>query len=55
MKLNFEYDLDKKKIIFHANGFEVSASAETYEEIAEFAKTVIEHDILVPGIKHEKE
>ena len=52
MKLLFEFDIDKKKIVFFGNGFEISSPAETYEDIAEFAKDVIENDIGIPNLKH---
>ena len=52
MKLLFEFDMDKKKIVFFGNGFEISSPAETYEDIAEFAKDVIENDIGIPNLKH---
>ena len=46
MKLLFEFDIDKKKIVFFGNGFEISSPAETYEDIAEFAKDVIENELV---------
>lgn len=52
MKLLFDFDIDKKKIVFFGNGFEISSPAETYEDIAEFAKDVIENDIGIPNLKH---
>lgn len=52
MKLLFEFDIDKKKIVFFGNGFEISSNAETYEDIAEFAKCVIENDIGIPNLMH---
>lgn len=52
MKLLFEFDMDKKKIVFFGNGFEISSTAETYEDIAEFAKDVIENYIGIPNLKH---
>lgn len=55
MKLMFEFDIEKKKIVFFGNGFEISSPAETYEDIAEFAKTVIENDICIPRLKHREE
>ena len=54
MKLLFDFDIDKKKIIFVGNGFKVSSPAETYEDIAEFAKDVIENYIGIPNLKHRK-
>ena len=54
MKLMFEFDIDKKKIVFIGNGFKVLSSAETYEDIAEFAKDVIENYIGIPNLKHRK-
>lgn len=55
MKLKFEFDLERKKIVFFGDGFEISSFAETYEDIAEFAKDIIEHDILIPKLEHKKE
>ena len=52
MKLLFEFNIEKNKIIFFGNGFEISGHAETYEDIAEFAKDVIENDIGIPNLKH---
>ena len=52
MKLIFEFDIQKKKIVFFGNGFEISSPAETYEDIAEFAKCVVENDIGIPNLKH---
>ena len=54
MKLLFEFDIDKKKILFFGNGFEISSPAETYEDIAEFAKDVIENCIGIPNLKHRE-
>ena len=54
MKLLFEFDKEKKKIIFFGNGFEISSNAETYEDIAEFAKCVIENDIGIPNLRHRE-
>ena len=54
MKLLFEFNIEKNKIIFFGNGFEISSPAETYEDIAEFAKDVIEHDIGIPNLKHRE-
>ena len=54
MKLLFDFDREKKKIVFFGNGFEISSPAETYEDIAEFAKDVIENDIGIPKLKHRK-
>ena len=54
MKLLFEFDIEKKKIVFFGNGFEISSPAETYEDIAEFAKDVIENDIGIPNLRHRK-
>ena len=54
MKLLFEFNIEKKKIVFFGNGFEISSPAETYEDIAEFAKAVIENDIGIPGLKHRE-
>lgn len=54
MKLLFEFDIEKKKIVFFGNGFEISSHAETYEEIANFAKCVIENDIGIPNLKHKQ-
>lgn len=53
MKLLFEFDIEKKNIVFFGNGFEISSHAETYEEIANFAKCVIENDIGIPNLKRE--
>ena len=52
MKILFEFDREKNKIVFFGNGFEISSPAETYEDIAEFAKDVIENDIGIPNLKH---
>ena len=52
MKLLFDFDIDKKKVVFFGNGFEISSHAETYEDIAAFAKCVIENDIGIPNLKH---
>ena len=52
MKLLFEFNIEKNKIIFFGNGFEISGHAETYEDIADFAKCVIENDIGIPNLKH---
>lgn len=54
MKLLFEFDKEKNKIIFLGNGFEISSHAETYEDIAEFAKCVIENDVGIPNLKHRE-
>ena len=54
MKLLFDFDIDKKKVVFTGNGFKVSSPAETYEDIAEFAKDVIENYIGIPNLKHRK-
>ena len=54
MKLLFEFDIDKKKILFFGNGFEISSPAETYEDISEFAKDVIENYIGIPNLKHRE-
>lgn len=55
MKLLFEFDREKKKIVFFGNGFEISSNVETYEDIAEFAKSVIENDIAIPSLKHKSD
>ena len=52
MKLLFDFDIDKNKIVFFGNGFEISSPAETYEDIAEFAKDVIENYIGIQNLKH---
>ena len=54
MKLLFEFDIEKKKIVFFGNGFEISSPAETYEDIAEFANDIIEHYIAIPNLEHRK-
>lgn len=54
MKLIFEFDIDKNKIVFVGNGFKVLSEAETYEDIAEFAKDVIENYIGIPNLNHRK-
>ena len=54
MKLMFEFDIDKKKVVFFGNGFKVLSPAETYEDISEFAKDVIENYIGIPKLKHRK-
>lgn len=54
MKLLFEFDIDKKKIVFFGNCFKILGDAETYEDIAEFAKRVIENDIGIPNLKHRE-
>ena len=54
MKLMFEFDIDKKKIVFSGNGFKVSGSAETYEDIAEFVKDVVKNYIGIPNLKHRE-
>lgn len=54
MKILFEFDREKNKIVFFGNGFEISSPAETYEDIAEFAKDVIENDIGIPNLKHRE-
>ena len=54
MKILFEFDREKKKIVFFGNGFQISSTAETYEDIAEFAKDVIENDIGIPNLKHRE-
>ena len=54
MKFLFEFDGDKNKIIFFGNGFEISSHAETYEDIAEFAKCVIENDIGILNLRHRE-
>ena len=53
MKLLFEFDREKKKIVFFGNGFEISSNVETYEDIADFAKSVIENDIAIPTMTHK--
>ena len=55
MKLVFEFDIENKTVHFVGNGFKVSSPAQTYEDIGEFAKTVIENDVLIPSIKHRNE
>lgn len=55
MKLLFEYDIEHKSIHFFGNGFRISDKAETYEDIAEFAKDVIENNIGIPNLKHRGE
>lgn len=55
MKLLFEFDIDKKKIVFFGNCFKILGDAETYEDIAEFAKDVIENYIGIPKFKHREE
>lgn len=52
MKLLFDFDIDENKIVFFGNGFEISSPSETYEDIAEFAKDVIENYIGIPNLKH---
>ena len=54
MKLLFDFDIDKNKIVFFGNGFEISSPSETYEDIAEFAEDVIENYIGIPNLKHRK-
>lgn len=55
MKLIFEFDIENKTIHFVGDGFKISSPAKTYEDISEFAKSVIENDILIPRIKHRSE
>lgn len=52
MKLIFEYDVENKAVYFYGYGFRISRKAETYEDIADFAKNTIEKDILIPGLEH---
>ena len=52
MKLIFEYDVENKSVYFCGYGFQISTKAETYEDIADFAKNTIEKNILIPGLKH---
>ena len=51
MKLIFEYDVEHKVIYFFGCGFQICGKVETYEDIAKFAKSVIEHDITIPGLE----
>lgn len=53
MKLFFDYDVETKKVVFFGYGFEISQKCETYEELANFAKCVIEHNILIPKLKYQ--
>lgn len=52
MKLIFEYDVEHKVIYFFGCGFQIYDKVETYEDIAKFAKSVIERDITIPGLEH---
>lgn len=54
MKLLFEFDKDKNKITFFGNGFEISSHAETYEDMAKFAKCVMEIELGIPNPKHRE-
>jgi hypothetical protein len=52
MKLVFDYNPERHEISFMGDGFRISNVAANYEDIGEFAKQVIEHDILIPKLKH---
>lgn len=52
MKLSFDYNPERHEVSFTGDGFRISSVAANYEDIGEFAKRVIEHDILIPNLKH---
>ncbi len=54
MKLIFDYNPKLHEVSFTGDGFRVSSVAANYEDIGEFAKRVIEHDILIPNLKHRE-
>lgn len=54
MKLIFNYNPESHEVSFSGDGFCISSVAANYEDIGEFAKRVIEHDILIPNLKHRE-
>ena len=54
MKLVFDYNPERHEVSFTGDGFRISSVAANYEDIGEFAKRVIEHDILIPNLKHRE-
>ena len=54
MKMVFDYNPERHEVSFIGDGFRISNVAANYEDIGEFAKQVIEHDILIPNLKHRK-
>lgn len=54
MKLVFDYNPERHEVSFIGDGFRVSSVAANYEDIGEFAKRVIEHDILIPNLKRRE-
>lgn len=54
MKLLFDYNPERHEVSFIGYGFCISSVAANYEDIGEFAKQVIEHDILIPNLKHRE-
>ena len=54
MKLIFDYNPERHKVSFLGDGFCISSVAANYEDIGEFAKRVIEHDILIPNLKRRE-
>ena len=43
-----------KSYFFGNNGFEISSHVETYKDIAEFIKCIIENDIGIPKLRHRE-
>ena len=54
MKLIFDYNPERHEVSFTGDGFRISSVVANYEDIGEFAKRVIEHDILIPNLKHRE-
>lgn len=54
MKLIFDYNPERHEVSFTGDGFRISGVAANYEDIGEFAKQVIEHDISIPNLKHRE-
>ena len=54
MKLIFDYNPERHEVCFTGDGIQISSVVANYEDIGEFAKRVIEHDILIPNLKHRE-
>lgn len=54
MKLIFDYNSEQHEVSFTGDGFRILSVANNYGDVGEFAKRVIEHDILIPNLKHRE-
>lgn len=54
MTIIFKLDIENREIHYIGKDYCIAQEVDNIEEIAEFAKDIIEHDITIPNFKHKE-